>query len=175
MLEYFDIEVVSLGANVIFPQSVLWNAHPIQPLRRLAISANEFFRLAVQLTNPFDNTDLPRSPGGLIKANAFCQAEGMDKVYVVGDSGSFPGPEWMPKQAHMADLQAGAAAANLLSELAGRAASQSFKVELVCIIDSLNSGMLVARTEKHNFVLPPMLPLHWAKRFFEWMYLRKYR
>jgi len=25
---------------------------------------------------------------------------------VAGDSGSFPGPDWMPKQAHMADLQA---------------------------------------------------------------------
>ncbi len=39
----------------------------------------------------FDNTELPRSEGGLIKANGLCQVEGMDKVYVAGDSGSFPG------------------------------------------------------------------------------------
>lgn len=123
----------------------------------------------------FDNTDLPRSEGGMIKANGFCQAEGMDKVYVAGDSGSFPGPEWMPKQAHMADLQANAAAANLVGELAGRPAGETFNVELVCIIDSHDKGMLVARTEKRNFILPPMLPLHWVKRYFEWMYLRKYR
>ena len=123
----------------------------------------------------FDNTDLPRSEGGLIKANGHCQVESMEKVYVAGDSGSFPGPDWMPKQAHMADLQASTAAANLLAELAGKTASESFKVELLCIIDSYNKGMLVARTPKRNFILPQMLPLHWVKRYFEWMYLKKYR
>ena len=35
-------------------------------------------------------------------------------VWVVGDAGSFPGPEWMPNQAHQADLQAKAAAANVI-------------------------------------------------------------
>ena len=126
--------------------------------------------------NPwFDNTDLPRSEGGLLKANAHCQVEGLDKVYVAGDSGSFPGPEWMPKQAHMADLQATAAATNLLSEMNGKIATETFKAELLCIIDSYNKGMLVARTETRNFILPSMLPLHWVKRYFEWTYLRKYR
>lgn len=123
----------------------------------------------------FDNTDLPRSEGGLLKADAFCRVEGFDKVYVVGDSGSFPGPEWMPKQAHMADLQAKTAAANLLAELAGRPATKTFRVELLCIIDSYNKGMLVARTEKRNFIWPSMLAMHWIKRYFEWMYLRMYR
>ena len=46
---------------------------------------------------------------------------------------------------------------------------------MICIIDSRSSGMLVTRTEKRSFMLPPMLPMHWAKRYFEWMYLRKYR
>ncbi len=123
----------------------------------------------------FDNTALPRSAGGLLKANALCQAEGMDRVYVAGDSGSFPGPEWLPKQAHMADLQASAAAANLLAELAGKPAKATFKAELLCIIDSYNKGMLVQRTEKRNFMLPSMSALHWLKRFFEWLYLQKYR
>jgi sulfide:quinone oxidoreductase len=123
----------------------------------------------------FDNTELPRSSGGLIPADSHCQVEGMDKVYVVGDSGSFPGPDWMPKQAHMADLQAATAAANLLAELSGKPVSETFKVELLCIIDSYSKGMLVGRTEKRSFILPQMLPLHWVKRYFEWMYLRKYR
>jgi sulfide:quinone oxidoreductase len=48
----------------------------------------------------------------LLKADKFCQIEGADKVFVAGDSASFPGPQWMPKQAHMADLQAEAAAKN---------------------------------------------------------------
>ncbi|MEW8507547.1 MAG: FAD/NAD(P)-binding oxidoreductase [Candidatus Thiodiazotropha sp.] len=123
----------------------------------------------------FDNTQLPRSPGGLIKADAQCRVEAMERVYVAGDSGSFPGPEWMPKQAHMADLQAAAAAKNLAAEFRGEAAAETFKVELVCIVDSQTSGMLVARTEKRNIVMPNMAIFHWLKRLFEWWYLRQYR
>jgi sulfide:quinone oxidoreductase len=123
----------------------------------------------------FDNTDLPRSPGGLLQADAQCRVPGFERVYVAGDSGSFPGPDWMPKQAHMADLQARAAARNLVAELSGREARETFKVELVCIVDSNDSGMLVARTERRNIVLPASRAFHWMKRLFEWWYLRQYR
>jgi len=123
----------------------------------------------------FDNTELPRSPGGMITANAHCKVEGWDRVYVAGDSGSFPGPEWMPKQAHMADLQAEAAVANLLDEFNGRPATHTFKAELICIVDTRTSGMLVSRTAKRNLVLPSFVGFHWAKRLFEWNYLRQYR
>jgi len=123
----------------------------------------------------FDNTPLPRSAGGMIQADRFCQVEGWDKVYVAGDSGSFPGPEWLPKQAHMADLQAGAAVANLMDAFQGRAASHTFRAELMCIVDTRSSAMFVARTGKRNIVLPSFIGFHWAKRVFEWWYLRKYR
>ena len=123
----------------------------------------------------FDNTELPRSAGGMIRADAHCKVEAMDKVYVAGDSGSFPGPDWLPKQAHMADLQAEAAVKNILAEFNGQAANHTFKVELLCIVDSQNSGMLVARTAKHNIVMPRMRIFHWLKRFFEWWYLRQYK
>ena len=123
----------------------------------------------------FDNTELPRSPGGMIEADQYCQVAGWDKVYVAGDSGSFPGPDWLPKQAHMADLQAGAAVANLMDAFQGKAASHTFKAELVCIVDTRSSGMLVARTANRNLVLPSFIGFHWAKRLFEWNYLRQYR
>ena len=35
----------------------------------------------------FDATDLPRSPGGLIKADAQCRVAGRERVYVAGDAG----------------------------------------------------------------------------------------
>jgi sulfide:quinone oxidoreductase len=123
----------------------------------------------------FDNSPLPRSAGGLIQANRHCRVEGMERVYVAGDSGSFPGPEWMPKQAHMADLQAEAAAKNLLGEINGTAADASFKVELICIVDSNDKGILVSRTEAGNYMLPGSIVFHWMKRGFERWYLRKYR
>jgi sulfide:quinone oxidoreductase len=123
----------------------------------------------------FAESGLPLSAGGMLKANGHCQVEGQDRVYVAGDSGSFPGPGWMPKQAHMADLQAETAARNLLAELAGGNPEATFKVELVCIIDSYDTGMMVYRTEKRNIVTPAFAGFHWAKRLFEWHYLREYR
>lgn len=123
----------------------------------------------------FDSTDLPRSPGGLIKADLHCRVEGRERVYVAGDAGSFPGPDWMPKQAHMADLQAAAAAENLVAELAGQVPSKTFKAELMCIVDSLDAGMLVRRTESSAFALPPLGLMHGAKQRFETWYLRRYR
>ena len=123
----------------------------------------------------FDNTELPRSEGGLVRADHLCRVSGFPRVYVAGDSGSFPGPDWMPKQAHMADLQAAAAAENLISVLRGEEPKRGFRVELICIVDSQTTGSLVARTEKFNIVLPQWRVFHWLKRLFEWLYLRKYR
>jgi sulfide:quinone oxidoreductase len=126
--------------------------------------------------NPwFDNTELARSEGGLLKADAQCRVEGAERVYVAGDSGSFPGPEWMPKQAHMADLQAEAAVKNMLSELNGEAATATFKTELMCIVDSMDKGMLVSRNEKGAWSLPRSRIWHWSKSVFEKKYLRQYQ
>jgi sulfide:quinone oxidoreductase len=123
----------------------------------------------------FDHSELPRSAGGLVKANRHCKVESMNAVYVAGDSGSFPGPEWMPKQAHMAALQAKTAAKNLLAELDNQTADAVFKIELVCIVDSNDKGMMISRTESKNIMLPGNIVFHWAKRMFEWWYLRQYK
>jgi len=122
----------------------------------------------------FDKTELDRSEGGMVKSDKFCQTS-LKNIFVAGDSGSFPGPEWMPKQAHMADLQAEAAAKNVLDVLNGKKASHTFKIELMCIVDSNNKGMYVSRTEKGGLMLPNCRLLHIAKRLFGWWYLRQYR
>ncbi|MEO1767079.1 NAD(P)/FAD-dependent oxidoreductase [Thiobacter aerophilum] len=118
---------------------------------------------------------LPLSEGGFFKADGHCRVEGADKVFVAGDAGSYPGPDWLPKQAHMADLQAKTAVQNLLAALDGRPASARFKPELICIVDTLDRGILVYRSETRALILPPCRLFHWAKRFFEWLYLRPYR
>jgi sulfide:quinone oxidoreductase len=118
------------------------------------------------------NSPLPQSEGGFIRADGMAQVDGMDRVYVAGDAGSYPGPDWMPKQAHMADLQAKAAVNNIKLNLAGNPAAEKFKVELICIVDTLDKGILVYRSEKRSIVLPAMTPLHWAKSLFEKLYLR---
>ncbi len=129
------------------------------------------------LTGPAWNadSDLPLSPGGMILADTKCRVEGRPNTWVVGDAGSFPGPDWMPKQAHQADLQAKAAAVNIAAVLAGRQPTTDFKPELICIVDTLDAGMVVFRNEKFNFVGPKMKIFHWLKRFFDGYYLRTFR
>jgi len=120
------------------------------------------------------DSGLTLSEGGFFKANEFCQVEGQDHVFVAGDAGSFPGPEWKPKQAHMADLQATAAARNVLEVLQHKKPKHTFKTELICIVDTLNSASMVYRDSKRSFMLK-MPPLHWVKRLFERYYLKAYR
>jgi sulfide:quinone oxidoreductase len=118
---------------------------------------------------------LTLSAGGFFKGDEFCRVEGADKVFVAGDAGSFPGPDWLPKQAHMADLQAKAAALNLLLALDGKPPMAKPKTELICIVDTVDSGILVYRDTKRSWLLPPSKLFHWVKRYFEGHYLRVFR
>jgi sulfide:quinone oxidoreductase len=129
------------------------------------------------MTGPdwLESTDLPKSPGGMIEADELAQVKGFERVYVAGDAGSFPGPEWQPKQAHAADIQAKVAAQNLVVDITNKGDKAEIKHELLCIVDSLTHGILVKRTEKGSLMLPPCRLMHYAKRFFEWWYLRQYR
>jgi len=122
-----------------------------------------------------NQTPLPRSPGGLVRADATCRVETLERVYVVGDAGSFPGPDWAPKRAHNADLQAEAAASNLLAELAGNTPKRRPKMELMAVLDMHDRAMLISRTPTANRVLPTFFGFHWAKRMFAWNYVRRYR
>ncbi len=124
----------------------------------------------------FDNTQLPRSPGGMIQGDEYCRVKGWGKVYVTGDSGSLPGPDgWKPRQAHMAVLQSTAAAANILQELNGEPPSHTFRNEMICIIDTNSQGMFVARNAKRRIVIRYSVLFHWMKRAYEWLYLRQFR
>lgn len=129
------------------------------------------------LTGPawLDDSTLPRSDGGFVAADAQCRARRLDRVYVAGDIGSYPGPDWMAKQAHQAALQAEAVAKNIAAGLHGEPADHGFKTELACIVDSLNGGLLVYRSESRTFTSPNSRMLHWLKRRFEDRYLKVYR
>ncbi|WP_449447320.1 NAD(P)/FAD-dependent oxidoreductase [Thermomonas brevis] len=122
-----------------------------------------------------DGTALPRSPGGFVQSDAQCRVPGVTCTFVAGDGGSYPGPDWLPKQAHQADLQAEVAARNLLRTLRGEPAAEAFTAELVCIVDTLDRGLLVTRKGDGGRALPPLRAMHWAKAAFEKRYLRRYR
>lgn len=129
------------------------------------------------LTGPdwLGESDLPQSEGGFVAADETCRVHGLERVYVAGDAGSYPGPEWMAKQAHQADLQAEAVTKNIAAELRGHPPRHGFKSELACIVDTLNAGMLVYRRGNRTFTLPQTRALHWLKQRFETRYLKAYR
>lgn len=129
------------------------------------------------LTGPAwaENSGLPLSSGGFIQGDEYCRVPGTESVFVAGDAGSFPGPEWLPKQAHMAELQAKAAAENLCLALQGKLPAAKPRPELICIIDTLDAGILVYRDPKRAWLLPSLRLFHWAKRAFERHYLRAFR
>ncbi len=129
------------------------------------------------LTGPawLEKSGLPLSTGGFVQADEFCRVPGTKGVYVAGDTGSYPGPDWLPKQAHMADLQSKAAVKNILLEMEGKPPVARPKAELICIVDSVDAGILVYRDEKRAWLLPAARIFHWAKRYFERHYLRAFR
>lgn len=64
--------------------------------------------------------------------------------------------------------------ANIVGEMRGEATSHNFKAELICIVDTLDTGIVVYRSEKRSFFLPTPKLGHWAKRIFEGRYLKAY-
>ena len=52
---------------------------------------------------------------------------------------------------------------------------EAFTAELVCIVDTLDRGLLVTRKAGGARALPPLRAMHWAKSLFEKRYLRRYR
>ncbi|WP_298170159.1 FAD-dependent oxidoreductase [Acidithiobacillus sp.] len=129
------------------------------------------------MTGPDWATDsgMPLSAGGFFQSDLHCTVEEYPGVFVVGDAGSYTGsPDWLPKQGHTADLQAETAVHNLLLHLQGKAADKTFRTELICIVDALDSGIMVYRNPKRASVLHNPL-WHAAKVAFEWRYLQHYR
>ena len=121
------------------------------------------------------DSGLPLSAGGFFQSDLYCTVPDHPGVFVIGDGGSYAGsPDWLPKQGHMADLQAGTAVHNLLLHLQGKAADNTFRSELICIVDTLDSGIMVYRSPNHASILPNSL-WHAAKVAFEWRYLLHYR
>lgn len=121
------------------------------------------------------DSGLPLSEGGMIQGDEFCQVTSLERVFVAGDAGSLPGPDWMPKQAHMADLQAKAAATNLAPVSEGKLPEARYRPELICIIDTLDAGIPDYRDAKRAWVLPSSIFWQWMKRMFDRFYLHTYR
>lgn len=85
---------------------------------------------------------LPESPGGHIDVDKYSQVKGLDNVFAAGDCASHENPpEWVPHQAHMAQLRASSAAQNMRLRLKGEVPVSTYRFELSCILNMENDAM----------------------------------
>ncbi|CAK0764904.1 NAD(P)/FAD-dependent oxidoreductase [Gammaproteobacteria bacterium] len=116
-------------------------------------------------------SDLPLSEDGFVLADAHCRVLGFEEnVYGAGDACLFSGPDWVSKQAHMADLHGKTLARNLVGDIHGKQMKHKFRQEFICIVDTLDGGILAFRNVARSFVFQTQA-LHWVKRLFIWTYL----
>jgi sulfide:quinone oxidoreductase len=95
-----------------------------------------------------DTAGLARTPGGHIAVDRYGQVPGLARVLAAGDcAGHEAPPSWVPHQAHMAQLRAQAAAANLRALLAGAPPSHRYRYELSCILDMGDDALWMHRSE----------------------------
>ncbi len=100
-------------------------------------------------------SEMVLSPGGFIRADQSCRVFAHPGVFVVGDAGAYEGTaDWMPKQGHAAELEAATTAVNVAHFLAGEPPTATFRQELICIIDTLDSGIMVYRSPRFAGALP---------------------
>jgi sulfide:quinone oxidoreductase len=112
------------------------------------------------------NSDLPLSNSGFIKINSFCQIDGFENIFAIGDIASLDGPDWRIKQGHIAEVMARNAAFNIFSIENNSDARRSYleQLSLIFMLDMGDSASLVYRDSKRDFLLPMPIVGHWLKK-----------
>jgi sulfide:quinone oxidoreductase len=120
----------------------------------------------------FKNSDLPLSEAGFIKINDYCEVEGVENVYAIGDSASLEGPDWRAKQGHIAEVMARNTAYNLVEKFYGNELRKGYKdhLNILCVMDTGDGAAFVYRSEKKGVMIPMPVVGHWMKKGWGWYY-----
>jgi len=118
----------------------------------------------------FKNSDLPLNEAGLVKINDYCEVEGFEGVYAVGDSVALEGPDWRAKQGHIAEVMARNTAHNIEQELKGGSDKKGYKdhLNILCVMDSGDGAAFVYRDNKGGKMIPMPIIGHWLKKGWGW-------
>lgn len=119
-----------------------------------------------------EESNLPMNDAGFIKINEYCQVEGYEDVYAIGDIAEITGTEWIAKQGHIAEMMADVAVSNFHNSMLGKESRKSYKdhISIICLMDSGDGAALVSRTIKKDSIL--LLPIvgHWLKKVWGFYY-----
>ncbi|MGE4399342.1 MAG: NAD(P)/FAD-dependent oxidoreductase [Campylobacterales bacterium] len=112
------------------------------------------------------DSDLPLSDSGFVKINNYCQVEGFENIFAVGDVASLEGPDWRIKQGHLAEIMARNAAFNIFSIENGSDARRSYieQMNLIFMLDMGDSASLVYKNANVDLLLPMPVVGHWLKK-----------
>lgn len=118
-------------------------------------------------------SDLPLNNAGFIKINNFCEIEGVERWYAIGDAAALEGPDWKAKQGHIAEVMARNAAHNSAIALglkSGEKKTYQDHLNILCVMDMGNGAGFVYRDNKKALLIPMPIIGHWLKIGWGWYY-----
>jgi sulfide:quinone oxidoreductase len=118
-------------------------------------------------------SDLPKNSADFIQINNFCEVEGVELWYAIGDAAALVGPDWKAKQGHIAEVMARNAAHN--SAIAyglksGDKKTYQEHLNILCVMDMGNGAGFVYRDSKKALLIPMPIIGHWLKVGWGWYY-----
>ena len=118
----------------------------------------------------FTKSDLPTNEANLIKINDYCEVEGKDNVYAIGDSAALEGPDWRAKQGHIAEVMARNVAFNIAAKERGSSERKGYKdhLNILCVMDTGDGAAFVYRDNKGGKMIPLPIIGHWLKKGWGW-------
>lgn len=118
-------------------------------------------------------SDLPKNSTGFIQINDYCEIEGVEGWYAIGDAAALEGPDWKAKQGHIAEVMARNAAHNSAITYMGKVAEKlGYKdhLNILCVMDMGNGAGFVYRDDKTAKLIPMPIIGHWMKIGWGWYY-----
>src|SRR3989339_604071 len=118
-------------------------------------------------------SDLPQNSAGFIRINNYCEIEGIEDWYAIGDAAALEGPDWKAKQGHIAEVMARNAAHN--SAIAHGLKFENKKtyqehLNILCLMDMGNGAGFIYRDDKKALLIPMPIIGHWLKIGWGWYY-----
>ena len=118
-------------------------------------------------------SDLPKNSADFIRINNFCEIEGVELWYAIGDAAALVGPDWKAKQGHIAEVMARNAAHN--SAIAyglksGEKKTYQEHLNILCVMDMGNGAGFIYRDDKKALLIPMPIIGHWLKIGWGWYY-----
>lgn len=119
------------------------------------------------------SSDLHQNEAGFIRINDYCQIEGVQGWYAIGDVAALQGPDWKAKQGHIAEVMARNSAHNSAISLGlkrGELKGYQEHLTILCVMDMGNGAGFVYRNDTKALLIPMPIVGHWMKIAWGWYY-----